>query len=492
MSTSSLAERHAQARSALPPVRLVINGEQRDSGSGGIHHHIDPSTGQVQAQVPLAGAPEVDEAVRAARAAFPAWRAWHPSRRREVLQRFAELVRDYEHWSPLQGLESGMPLSVAQLSPALAYEWSSYSAGWADRLEGAVTTHDAAQGFVYTLHEPVGVVGAIITWNAPLLSLAMKLPFALAAGNTIVLKPDVQTAFSSIPWLELGRQAGIPDGVINLIPGGVEAGEALVNHPGVDKISFTGGPATARSIMRGAAENLTPLVFELGGKGANIIFADADLDEAVGFQCNFSLMNTGQGCSLPTRILAQRPVYDEVVSRIATIVAGLTVGDPLEPGHIGGPVVNETALKRILGVIENAQSSGAGKLLIGGERLGGELAGGYFVANTVFVDVDPASDLAMREIFGPVLAVTPFDTEEDAVRIANMTEYGLSHYIQTPDSRRIRRLVPQLNSGTVGINTGASFSPTAPYGGVGTSGFGREGGRLGVEEFTRIKTVLEN
>ena len=493
MSTgSSLIDRHREAGSALPDVKLIINGESRGAGSGGVHHHINPATGRIQAEIPLAGAKEVDEAVRAARAALPGWRAWHPARRREVLQRFAELVRDYEHWSPLQSLENGMPLSLAQMIPAMAYDWASYSANWADRLESSVTTHDPHQGFVYTLHEPVGVIGAVITWNAPLLSLAMKVPFALAAGNTVVLKPDVQTAFSSVPWVELGREAGVPDGVINLVPGGIEAGEALVNHPGIDKISFTGGPVTARSIMHSAAENLTPLVLELGGKGANIIFADADLDAAVGFQCNFSLMNTGQGCSLPTRILVERPVYDEVVSRIETIVGAMTVGDPLQPGHIGGPVVNETALKRILGVIDHAKSSGAGRLLVGGERLGGELSDGYFVANTVFVDVDPASDLATKEIFGPVLAVTPFDTEEEAVQIANMTEYGLTNYLQTPDTHRIRRLVPQLNAGTIGVNTGAAFSVTAPYGGVGLSGFGREGGRLGVEEFTRIKTVLES
>lgn len=488
---STLVQRHADARASLPEVNIVIGDEYRSSGSGGVHRHVNPSTGEVQAEFPMAGAKEVDEAVRAARAALPAWRAFSPSRRREVLQRFAELIRDYEHWSPLQGLESGMPLAVAQASPAMAYEWASYAAGWADRLEGQVTAHDPGQGLVYTTYEPVGVVACIITWNTPLLSLAMKVPFALAAGNTIVLKPDLQTAFSSMPVLELARQAGLPDGVINLVPGGIAAGEALVNHPDVDKISFTGGPATASAIMRGAAESLTPVVFELGGKGANLIFDDANLDEAVGFQCHFSLVNTGQGCSLPTRVLAQRGVYDEVVSRMEAMVSTLTTGDPLEAGHIGGPVVNEAALKRILGVIDDAKASNVGRLLLGGERLGGELADGYFVQNTVFVDVDPASDLAMKEIFAPVLAVIPFDTEDDAVRIANMTSYGLSNFIQTTDAHRIRRLVPQLRCGTVGVNTGAAFSPTAPYGGVGQSGFGKEGGRMGVEEFTNVKTVLE-
>jgi aldehyde dehydrogenase (NAD+) len=292
-------------------------------------------------------------------------------------------------------------------------------------------------------------------------------------------------------YIELAREAGLPDGVINVVPGGPDAGAALVGHPGVDKITFTGGPATARAIMRGAAEEMTPSVFELGGKGANIVFDDADLDEALPFSCSYALKHAGQGCALPTRMLVQRSVYDQVVERVAAQVAALRAGDPLEHGVDTGPLVNEESMKRVLGVIEAARIEGSGTLAVGGRRLEGEYEGGFFLENTVFVDVDPASALAQGEIFGPVLAVTPFEDEADAVRIANSTRYGLTNYIQSQNARRVQRLIPQLNSGTIGVNTGAALHHSAPFGGNGYSGYGREGGRAGLEEFIRIKTVLQ-
>lgn len=486
----SLAERHAAAaKRFLPPVNLVIGDEERAEGSGGVHRHINAATGRVQAEVPLAGPREVDEAVRAARAAFGPWRRMHPPERRRLLSRFADLVREHA-WTELSVLENGQPWDQAANMAAFAAKWVDYYAGCADRIEGDVTADNQSDGFVYTIPEPVGVVAMIITWNAPLLSLAMKLSPALAAGNTIVLKPAEFTSFTAVEWIRLAREAGIPAGVINLVPGGPDAGEALVVHPDVDKISFTGGPPTARSIMRGAAEHLTPVLFELGGKGANLIFEDADLDEVLPFSCGFALTNSGQGCALPTRMLVQRGVYDEAIRRVEALMPYLTVGDPLVPGHVGGPLVNEAALKRVLSVIEQAKRENAGQLLVGGNRLGGELADGYFVENTVFADVDPLSSLAQHEVFGPVLSISPFDTEEEAVEIANNTAYGLTNYIQTADARRVRRLLPQLRCGTVGVNTGVCLHETAPFGGVGVSGFGREGGRAGLEEFVRFKTVL--
>lgn len=488
-SGSTLVERHEQAaRTHLPQAQLVIDGEQRDVGDGGWFDHVNPSTGRVQAQVPLAGPREISEAVAAARAALPAWRAMHPRDRRHVLIDFAARVRDYS-WTQIQSLENGLPkVSVGRIG-AVAGGWLDFYAGWADRLEGAVVADNDTDGFIYTVAEPVGVVALVVSWNAPVIGLSMKLGAALAAGNTVVFKPSEHTPFTARVIIDLAREAGIPDGVINLVPGGRDAGEALVGHPGIDKISFTGGPPTAQAIMRSAADSLTPVVFELGGKGANLIFDDADLDEAVPFTCQYGLINTAQACSIPTRILVQRGVYDEVVQRIEAQVAGLSVGDPLEDGHIGGPLINEAALKRVLGIIEETRRDGSGKLLAGGNRLGGDLADGYFVENTVFVDVDPSAPLAQREVFGPVLAVIPFDTEEQAVEIANGTAYGLSNYIQSTDARRIRRLVPQLRCGSVGVNTAFALNPVAPFGGVGTSGFGREGGREGVEEFVRRKAV---
>ncbi len=488
---TTLLHRHQlAARTYLPPVVLVINGEERSTGTGGVHDHINPSTGEIQAQIPLAGAAEIDEAVRAARGALPAWRALPGTRRREILFEFGRLIREYR-WTEIEVLENGCTWDLADRFRDRAASWMDYYAGWADRLEGEVPVNNADEGFVYTVPEPFGVVAMIITWNAPLLSLGMKLAPALAAGNTIVLKPAEFTSFTSAIWMRLARQAGIPDGVINLVQGGPDAGEALVGHPGIDKISFTGGPPTARSIMRGAADSLTPVLFELGGKGGNLVFADADLDTALPYSCTYMFTNTGQGCALPTRMLVERPIYDEVVSRIEALVPTLKVGDPLLPGTLSGPLVNEAALKRITGVIEDARCGDGGRLLLGGERLGGELANGYFLQNTVFVDVDPDSSLAQQEIFGPVLSVIPFENEEHGVHLANNTVFGLTHYIQTADARRVRRLIPQLRSGTIAVNGAASTHHAAPFGGVGPSGMGREGGRAGLEEFIRIKTVLE-
>jgi aldehyde dehydrogenase (NAD+) len=489
--TTTLVDRHkAAAEEYLPQVRIIIGEEERTVGDGGIYHHINAATGQIQAEVPLAGVREIDEAVAAARRALGPWRAMNPGRRREILSRFAELMRAYD-WTALQVLENGQTWSQAAGIALNSYKWVSYYATWADKLVGEVTSDNAEDGFIYTLPEPYGVVAMIITWNAPLLSLAMKLPPALAAGNTIVLKPAEFTAFTAMRWVELAREAGLPDGVINVVPGGPDAGEALVSHPGVDKISFTGGPPTARNIMRGAAENLTPVLFELGGKGANLVFADANLDEVLPFSCRFAMANTGQGCAIPTRMLVEDSIYDDVVARVEETVGAFTVGDPLDPASNSGPLVNEAALKRVLGVIEQARSEKAGRLLLGGERLGGELADGWFVDRTVFVDVDPHSDLAQHEIFGPVLSVIRFSDEAEAVDIANNTAYGLTNYIQTGDVRRIRRLIPQLRSGTIGVNTGSCVNHTAPFGGVGLSGFGREGGKAGIDEFIRVKTVLQ-
>ncbi|MGV0793492.1 aldehyde dehydrogenase family protein [Mycolicibacterium sp. XJ1819] len=488
----TLTARHAEtAARVLPKVKLIIGADERSAGSGGVYEHVNPSSGQVQAEIPLAGSAEVDAAVAAATAALKPWQQMTGADRRDILMRFATLVRDYDKWQELSVVENGMPALYAAQFADSAYAWCSYYAGWADKLNGEVVAHNEQEGFVYSRPEPYGVVASIITWNAPLLSLAMKLPPALAAGNTIVLKPAESTPFTAMIFSDLARQAGIPDGVINVVPGGPDAGEALVRHPGVHKVSFTGGPPTAQAIMRGAADNLTPVLFELGGKGANIVFDDANLAEAVPFSCMFAMANTGQGCALPTRMLVQRGVYDDVVDQVRAVAESLVVGDPLDMTTYIGPLINEAALTRVQGVIESAVSAKSGRLVTGGRRPDGELASGYFIEPTLFADVDPASDLAQREIFGPVLSIIPFDTEEQAVEIANSTAYGLTNYIQSQDSRRVNRLIPQLNSGTVAVNGAMCMTHSAPFGGNGISGFGREGGKAGIDEFVRVKTVLQ-
>ena len=488
----SLIEKHKKAAEILPRVSSIVGGSAYTTQSAGTIDHINPSTGKAQASIPLSGTDSVDAAVAAARAAAPAWRDTPGTRRREILEKLAELLlKNGDELAMLSTLENGVTMGFgATRFVSFAADWTRYYAGWADKLDGLVVDTHRDEPLVYTIPEPFGVVGIIITWNAPLLSLAMKIPPALAAGNTIVLKPAEFTPFTSIRFLELAREAGLPDGVLNLIIGGPETGAAMSAHPGINKISFTGGPQTATKIMQSAANNLVPVLFELGGKGANLVFDDANLAEAIPYSATFSLVNTGQGCALPTRLLVQRGVYDAVVEGVTAVVSQYRTGDPLDPTVFAGPLVNDAALQRVGGVIEKAKSENAGRLVLGGGRPGGELSDGFFIDTTIFADVDPQSSLAQNEVFGPVLSIIPFDTEEQAVEIANSTPYGLSNYVQTSDMRRARRLARDLRSGTVGINGTGNMHVGAPFGGVGISGFGREGGREGVMEFISTKTVL--
>jgi len=476
-----------------PAVHLRIGGESLREGSGGVHDHIDPSTGQVDAQIPLAGAAEVDQAVQSAHVAFQSWRRTAPAERRRLLMRLADLIEENTAEFTRRGtLDNGTPLSVSGRFVPMAAEWTRYYAGWADKIAGDLTASITDTGELgYTLPQPYGVIGVIITWNGPLISLAMKVPAALAAGNTVVVKPSELTPFCAELFADLVEQAGIPAGVVNILPGTAEAGTAMVEHPLVQKVTFTGGPETARKILRACAEQIKPTVMELGGKSANILFEDADLEVACTHGTFLPVATlSGQGCAFPTRMLVQRSIYAEVVGRVEALAKTITVGDPFAPETMSGPVISEAALERILGVIDRAKADGA-RLVTGGGRLrlDGPLAGGYYVEPTVFADVDPHSELAQQEVFGPVLSIIPFETEEDAIAIANATRYGLSAYVQTKDLRRAHRIAEALVSGEVLINGAANLAVHRPFGGVGISGFGKEGGRHGIEEFLRVKSV---
>ncbi|SHN17433.1 aldehyde dehydrogenase family protein [Cryptosporangium aurantiacum] len=474
-----------------PAVTLRIGGEKLTSGSGGTHGHVNPATGQVDADIPLAGASEVDQAVQTAHAAFDGWRKTPPAERRRLLMRLADLLDENAAEFARRGtLDNGTPISVSGGFVPLSAEWTRYYAGWADKTSGDLTASFGNGGELgYTLPQPYGVIGIIITWNGPLISLAMKVPAALAAGNTVVVKPSELTPFSGELFADLVEQAGFPAGVVNLLPGAPEAGAALVEHPLVQKVTFTGGPATARKILHACAEQMKPVVLELGGKSANLVFEDADLTAACQHATFMSLGTlSGQGCALPTRMLVARAVYDQVVATVAEVAKNIPIGDPFDPTIISGPVVNEAALERILGMIERAKLDGA-RLVTGGARLEGPLADGYYLEPTVFADVDPQSELAQTEVFGPVLAITPFDTEEEAVAIANATPYGLSAYVQTNDLKRAHRLAEELEAGEVLVNGAANLAVHRPFGGVGISGVGKEGGRAGIEEFLRTKAV---
>lgn len=466
----------------------LVGGERLANTSLGEHAHINPATGAEQARVKLAGAAEIDAAVRTAQSGLAAWRALGPGGRRDALLRLAQLVEDNTaRFTRLAARESGVPVMMGG-GVRLALEWIRYYAGWADKIEGAAG--ETASGQFRTRCEPYGVIGAIIPWNSPIVAMAMKVAPALAAGNAVVLKPPSLTPFAALYFGELALEAGLPPGALNVTPGDAEAGEALVAHPGVAKISFTGGGAVARRVMERAAQSLKPVALELGGKSANIIFADADLDAAAQMAAIHGVaVLSGQGCVLPTRVYVEDAAYDGFVERLLRVVGSLKVGDPLAPDTFMGPVISAQAADRIIGVIERAKAERAGDLLTGGVRMNGELARGAFIAPTVFGNVAHDSDLAREEIFGPVLAVTRFRDEADAVTKANDSRYGLGAYVHTKDIARGHRCADALQAGMVSINAGPPMAPNMPFGGYKQSGFGREGGRAGLDEFLQIKTI---
>jgi acyl-CoA reductase-like NAD-dependent aldehyde dehydrogenase len=478
---------------SVPPVHLHIGDERRTTGTGGVHEHVWPVTGEIQSSVPLAGPADIDAAIGAAGDAFETWRTWTPWHRRDALVRLADLLdRDRDELARLAVLDNGMTYGIAHFTATSASDYTRYYAGWADKIEGRVTSSPAhGRELAYTAPEPYGVVGIIITWNGPMVSIGMKVIPALAAGNTVVIKPSELTPYATEHFMALVHEAGIPTGVVNMVPGTAEAGEALVRHPVVQKISFTGGPATAKAILAGCAETLKPAVLELGGKSASLVFPDADLD-AVAFIATASVHQTlaGQGCALATRLVVHDSVYDELAEKAVAFTRDITLGDPFDPSTGMGPVVSRAAQERIIGMIERAQADGSGKLLIGGGVPGGALANGFYVEPTVVGDVDPDSELGQVEVFGPVLSLMRFHTEDEALRIANATSYGLASYLWTKDITRINRLAPRLEAGGVYVN-GASpvVGCELPFGGVGISGFGREGGLEGLLEFVRTKAV---
>jgi aldehyde dehydrogenase (NAD+) len=475
---------------AVPNGDLLIGADWVSSSDGARRAAIDPSTGEELASVAMATESDVADAVTAAHDAFPAWRDWPAQRRRDVLFELARLIDQNDAASGvLRSLETGAPMKRKR-GASLAAEWTRYYAGWVDKIEGVTAAPYAGPALSYTTPEPYGVIAALTPWNGGMVSAAMKVVPALAAGNTVVLKPAELSPLGPLRFAELCLEAGLPPGVLNVVTGGAEAGAALVSDRRVAKISFTGGGATARRILESAARNLTPVILELGGKSAHLVFPDANLDMAAITSVQTALANTaGQGCVLPTRLLVHTDVYDEVAGKVTAMAGALKVGRPFEAGVQMGPVIDAANCERILGVIAAARQAGAGELLTGGDRLGGELANGYFVAPTVFGDVDNASDLAQREVFGPVLAVIRFDDEDQAIELANATEYGLGGLVFTGDINRAHRTSRRLQAGYVGVNAFPPMPPNAPFGGVKQSGFGREGGREGLMEFLQIKNV---
>ena len=475
----------------LPDTGFFIDGELVSDEKARRRDHVYPANGAVLGTAPVAGLGAVDAAVAAALRALPAWRRVPGNERRSLLLRLASLLRKHaDELGNIAVLDNGAPLFGARGGATTAADHFEYFAGWADKLEGAVIPVWPGEALDYTRQEPYGVLGFIIPFNGPLVSIGLRVAPALAAGNTVVLKPSEHTPYGALRFAALCTEAGLPAGVVNVLPGDGESGRALVRHAGVDKIHFTGSIATARTVLAEAAQTIKPVALELGGKSANVVFPDADLEAAANMAVLASVVAmSGQTCICPSRLLVHREIYERFVATVVEKAESMNVGDPFAPTTVMGPVISEEACRRILGVIDAARRDGSGQLLTGGQRATGDLASGFFITPTVFGDVDNESALAQQEIFGPVLAAMPFDDEDHAATLANATEYGLAGYIHTGDIKRAHRMAGQLDAGYLSINGWAVMPPGAPFGGNRRSGIGRLGGRAALQEFIRTKNV---
>jgi aldehyde dehydrogenase (NAD+) len=486
---SAVAEKPRKVKApAVKDQPLFINGRFVDSVSGKTFPAINPATGETICQVAEADKADVDAAVKAARKALESgpWATMDAVDRGRLLFKLADLVEERaEEFAVLEALNSGKIITDARGDMQGVVNTLRYYAGWADKIEGR-TVPVRGNFLSYTLRQPVGVVGQIIPWNFPLLMLAWKWGPALACGNTVVMKLAEQTPLTGMRMAELVKKAGFPDGVVNILNGyGETAGAALVAHPGVDKIAFTGHYETAKIIQKTAADTLKRVTCELGGKSPNVIFADADMDEAVAGAFHAIYFHCGQCCTAGSRLFVEEKIHREFVDRLAERAKKRKVGDPLDASTEQGPQVSQEQLDKILGYVDQGQKQGA-KLLTGGHRAGGK---GYFVEPTIFDNVKDDMAIAKDEIFGPVVSVLPFKSLDEVVQRANNTYYGLAAAIWTKDIDKAHLYAKHVKAGTIWINCYHVVDTTTPFGGFKMSGQGRENGESALEHYTELKTV---
>ena len=479
-------------KTQVRPGKLLINGEWGDGSK--TFDTINPATGEVLTQVAEAGAEGVDRAVKAAREAFEksgkgAWRSMSASDRGKVLWRIADLIeKNIDELAELETLDNGKPVFESRyVDFPMIVDVFRYYAGWATKIHGE-TVNTFENAFTYTLREPVGVVGAIVAWNFPMLLASWKLGPALACGNTVVLKPAEQTPLTALRFGELAMEAGLPAGVLNIVTGGPETGKALVKHPGVDKIAFTGSTAVGKEIMRSGADTLKRVTLELGGKSPNIVFADSDMDSAVKGAINGIFYGKGEVCNAGSRLFVERKVHDYFVEKLVERTKRLQPGDPLDPKTRLGAIVSQEQMKTVLGYIEAGKSEGA-QLIAGGKRVSVDGGNGFFLEPTIFGGVKNEMKIAQEEIFGPVLSILDFDDVEQVAAQANQTPYGLAAAIWTNDIKKAHALSRRLRAGMVWINTYGLMDASMPFGGYKSSGFGRDLGEAALDAYTETKSV---
>lgn len=474
----------------------LVNGQVCGSSTCRWFRTTNPYTGEDWAEVPHCGPDDAIFAIEAAHRAFTSgpWPKMSATARGKLLRRLGDLIaRDAEKLATIEVKDNGK--LYAEMLGQLRYlsEWFYYFGGLADKIEGGVLPIDKPDIFSYTKREPLGVVVAITPWNSPLMLLTWKLAPALAAGNTVVIKPSEYTSCSTLALMALVKEAGFPDGVINTVTGfGTELGTALVTHPHVAKVAFTGGDATGAAVYAAAAKGIKHVTLELGGKSPNIVFADANIENAVRGAVSGIFAASGQTCIAGSRLLVQRSVYAEVTEKVVALAASARLGNPFLTDTQVGPITTIAQRDKVLHYIDVARQDGA-ECLLGGKRPEApELASGWFVEPTIFADVNNRMRIAREEVFGPVLSIIPFDDDEEAVSIANDTPYGLAAGVWTSDIRRSFKITDQLRAGTVWVNTYRAVSFMAPFGGYKQSGIGRENGQAAIDEYLQTKSVWVN